>query len=230
MRKVFAILDIETITDARLAFDVAWIICDSRGNILERYNALVAEIVDAPFGTALIAKDHFMGGKHKFYLDSIVFHGIAVKPFEQINADFNAIATRYNAKVVMCAYNARFDFDALNANAQMYYSEDFFGNETEIVDIMTMALATICDTNKYVRWCMVNGCTTNKGNVLTNAQTVYAYLIGDVNYTEQHHALADCEIEADIYFKARKRKQKHHKHFAFPVFGCAEWHKVQAHK
>ena len=25
MRKVFAILDIETITDARLAFDVAWI-------------------------------------------------------------------------------------------------------------------------------------------------------------------------------------------------------------
>ncbi len=230
MRKVFAILDIETITDARLAFDVAWIVCDSKGNILERYNALVGEIVNAPFGTTLIAKDSFMGGKHDFYLDSIVFHGIAVKSFEQINADFNAIAARYGAKVAMCAYNARFDYNVLNANAQMYYGRDFFGNETEIVDIMTMALATICDTNRYVRWCLLNGFVTGKGNILTNAQTVYAYMLQDATYTEQHHALADCEIERDIYFKTRKRKQKHHKVFASPVTGCKEWRKVQKRK
>lgn len=230
MRKVFAILDIETITDARLAFDVAWIICDSKGNILERYNALVSEIVNTPFGTTLVAKDSFMGGKSKFYLDSIVFHGITIKPFVEIASDFAAISERYHARTVMCAYNARFDYTVLNENANMYFGGDFFAPSVEIVDIMTMALATICDTNAYVRWCMLNGCMTDKGNVKTNAQTVYAYMLQDASYTEQHHALADCEIERDIYFKARKRKQKHHKRFAWPVSGCAEWRKVQARK
>lgn len=230
MRKVFAILDIETITDARLAFDVAWIICDSKGNILERYNALVSEIANAPFGFELIARDHFMNGKHEFYRDALVFHSVPVKPFAEIAADFAAIADRYNARTVMCAYNARFDYSVLNDNANMYYGEDFFSADVEIVDIMTMALATICDTNRYVRWCLLNGFVTEKGNVKTNAETVYAYLMRDKDYTEAHHALEDCEIEAEIYFKARARKQKHHKHFAWPVFGCAEWHKVQSHK
>jgi heme oxygenase len=95
---------------------------------------------------------------------------------------------------------------------------------------MTMALATICDTNKYVRWCLLNGMVTEKGNVKTNAQTVYAYMIDDINYVEEHHALADCEIEREIYFKARKRKQKHHKHFATPMFNCPEWKQVQSRK
>jgi DNA polymerase III epsilon subunit-like protein len=230
MRKVFAILDIETITDARLAFDVAWIVCDSHGAILEHYNALVSEIANAPFGSTLIARDSFMRNKSDFYRDALVFHSVPVKSFAEIAADFAAISDRYNARTVMCAYNARFDFSVLNDNANMYYGKNFFSADVEIVDIMTMALATICDTNKYVRWCLLNGFTTEKGNVKTNAETVYAYLMQNKNYTEAHHALQDCEIEADIYFKARKRKQKHHKHFAWPVFSCEEWHKVQNHK
>lgn len=230
MRKVFAILDIETITDARLAFDVAWMVCDSHGVVLERYNALVSEITNAPFGSTLIARDSFMCNKSDFYRDALVSHSVSVKPFAEIAADFAAISERYNATTVMCAYNARFDFSVLNDNANMYYGKSFFSADVEIVDIMTMALATICDTNKYVRWCLLNGFTTEKGNVKTNAETVYAYLMQNKNYTEAHHALQDCEIEADIYFKARKRKQKHHKHFAWPVFSCEEWHKVQNHK
>ena len=230
MRKVFAILDIETVTDARLAFDIAWLICDVKGNILERYNALVSEIADAPFGTTLISRDSFMRNKSAFYRDAIVFHGIDVKPFADIAADFNAISERYNARTVMCAYNAKFDYSVLNDNAHMYFGNDFFNENVEVVDIMTMALATICDTNKFVRWCMVNNLMTDKGNVKTNAETVYAYLMRDKDYTEAHHALADCEIEAEIYFKARARKQKHHKQFANPVFRCAEWRKVQNRK
>lgn len=232
MRKVFTILDIETVTDARLAFDIAWIVCDSKGKILERYNTLVLEIVDSPFGMALLRRDSFIKNKSQMYIDAIVFNGIDIKPFAQIMDDFNSIASKYNAINVMCAYNAKFDFDVLNDNASHIYGcgDSFFDDSVEIVDIMTIALATICDTNKYVRWCLLNGATTEKGNVKTNAETVYAYLINDINFVEAHHALEDCEIEKDIYFKARKRKQKHHKHFATPVFRCEEWKKVQSRK
>lgn len=229
-KKVFAILDIETLTDARLAFDIAWIVCDSKGNILERYNALVQDIIDSPFGMALLRRDSFIKNKSQMYIDAINFHSVDIKPFAEIMNDFNSISARYRAKTVMCAYNARFDYTVLNDNASYIYGcgKQFFADSVEIVDIMTMALATICDTNKYVLWCIQNDMVTNKGNVKTNAQTVYAYMLDDVNFVEAHHALEDCEIEKDIYFKARKRKQKHHKHFAMPMFHCKEWKKVQA--
>lgn len=230
MRKVFAVLDIETITSARLAFDIAWIVKDSKGNELERRNYLVSEILDNPFASLMIRRDDFMRNKADFYMDGIAFNSFDIMSLYDIATDFWAIATRYNAKIVACAYNAKFDYSVLNDNMQCLHGMDFFHDGIEIVDIMTMALATICDTNKYVRWCQLNNMVTEKGNIKTNAETVYAYLMRDKDYTEAHHALADCEIEADILFKARKYRKKHHKQFAMPVFRCAEWKRVQARK
>lgn len=230
MRKVFAILDIETITDARLAFDIAWIVKDSKGNTLEKRNYLVSEIMETPFASILIRRDSFMKNKADFYMDGIAFNSFVIMSLEDIMYEFRDIATRYNAKVVMCAYNAKFDYTVLNDNMNAYYGVDFFDTDVEVVDIMTMALATICDTNKYVRWCQLTDHVTAKGNVQTNAETVYAYLTRNAEYVEAHHALQDCEIEADIYFKARKYRKKHHKQFAMPVFHCEEWKQVQARR
>lgn len=229
-KKVFAVLDIETITDARLAFDIAWIVKDSKGNTLEKRNYLVSEIMETPFAPILIRRDSFMKNKADFYMDGIAFNSFVIMSLEDIMYEFRDIATRYNAKVVMCAYNAKFDYTVLNDNMNAYYGVDFFDSDVEVVDIMTMALATICDTNKYVRWCQLTNHVTAKGNVQTNAETVYAYLTRNAEYVEAHHALQDCEIEADIYFKARKYRKKHHKQFAMPVFHCEEWRKVQARR
>ena len=229
-KKVFAILDIETITDARLAFDIAWILKDSKGNTLESHNYLVSEIADAPFAQILIRRDSFMKNKSQFYMDGMAFNSFEIASLMTISNEFHAAAARYNAKLVMCAYNAKFDYSVLNDNMQAYYGVDFFDDSVEVVDIMTMALATICDTNKFVRWCQLTNHVTAKGNVQTNAETVYAYLTRDSDFVEAHHALADCEIESEIYFKARKYRKKHHKQFANPVFACKEWKKVQARK
>lgn len=229
-KKVFAVLDIETITDARLCFDIAWIVKDSKGNTLEKRNYLVSEIMETPFAPILIRRDSFMKNKADFYMDGIAFNSFVIMSLEDIMYEFRDIAARYNAKVVMCAYNAKFDYTVLNDNMNAYYGVDFFDSDVEVVDIMTMALATICDTNKYVRWCQLTDHVTAKGNVQTNAETVYAYLTRNAEYVEAHHALQDCEIEADIYFKARKYRKKHHKQFAMPVFHCEEWRKVQARR
>lgn len=227
MRKVFAILDIETITDARLAFDIAWILYDSKGNALEYSNFLVSEIVDTPFSKILIQRDSFMKNKSQFYMNN---NNFSIASLDAISDCFNSLAEAYNAQLVMCAYNAKFDYSVLNDNMQAYYGRNFFDDSVEIVDIMTMALATICDTNKFVRWCQLTNHVTAKGNVQTNAETVYAYLTRNADYVEAHHALQDCEIESEIYFKARKYRKKHHKQFAMPVFRCEEWQKVQARR
>lgn len=226
MRKIFAVLDIETLTDARLAFDIAWILYDSKGNELERRNYLVSEIMETPFADILIQRDNFMKNKAHFYME----HSISAKFLDEISSELNNSASVYHAQLVVCAYNAKFDYSVLNDNMQAYYGCNFFGDNVEIVDIMTMALATICDTNKYVRWCQLNNMVTEKGNIRTNAETVYAYLTRDSDFVEAHHALQDCEIEAEILFKARKYRKKHHKQFAMPVFHCAEWKQVQARR
>lgn len=229
MKKVFIVLDIETITKARLAFDVAWHVCDSKGNILESYNALVKEVVDVPFIFELLRADEFMKNKCQIYIDALVNNSIDVKYLYDISNDLQAIADRYNAKPIVCAYNADFDFNVLNKNMQVYEGMDFFEeSKDDVVDIMTMALATICNTNKYVRWCNLNGFVTEKGNVRTNAQTVYSYISHNPNFVEAHHALADCDIEKEILFKARKYRKKHHTNFAWPLKHCPEWHEVQA--
>jgi len=234
-KKVFAVLDIETVTDARLAFDIAWIVYNSEGVELERRNYLVREVVDTPFFNLLIRRDSFVKNKSQFYIDGLVFHSFNIACLDYIQNDFRNIAARYNAKVVMCAYNAKFDYNVLNDNMNAYHGANFFNsevdgfeNDVEIVDIMTMALATICDTNKFVRWCILNGFTTEKGNVKTNAETVYAYITNNVDFIEAHHALQDCEIESEIYFKARNYKKKQHKQFATPICHCSEWKQVQS--
>lgn len=230
MKKVFVILDVETITSAKLVFDIAWHVCDSKGNILESYNALVKEIVDTPFIFELLRKDDFMKDKCQMYIDALAMDSINVQYLYDIACDFWSIAERYNAQVIMCAYNAKFDYDVLNNNLRMYEGDDalFFGNTENVIDIMTMALATICNTNKYVRWCNLNGFVTPKGNVKTSAETVYAYISQNCDFVEAHHALADCDIEKEIFFKARKYRKKHHTKFASPVFKCNEWKQVQA--
>lgn len=186
----------------------------------------MGEIADTPFAKILIQRDSFMKNKSQFYMDGT----FETADLDVISYHLNNLADSYNAQLVVCAYNAKFDYTVLNDNMQAYYGCDFFEEGVEVVDIMTMALATICDTNKYVRWCQLNNMVTEKGNVKTNAETVYAYLTRDSDFVEAHHALQDCEIEADILFKARKYRKKHHKQFAMPIFSCAEWKQVQARR
>ena len=227
-KKIFVIFDVETITSARLVFDIAWHVCNSKGQILESYNALVEEVVTTPFIFELLRKDDFMKDKCQMYIDALVMNSIDIKTLYDISCDYYAIKDRYDAEVIMCAYNAKFDYEILNNNLEMYEGTKFFENTNYIIDIMTMALATICNTNKYVRWCNLNGFVTLKGNIKTNAQTVYAYLSQNRDFVEAHHALADCDIEKDIFFKARKYRKKHHTKFAMPIFRCPEWKEVQA--
>lgn len=228
MRKLFVVLDTETITSARLVFDIAWHVCDSKGNILESYNALVKEVTNTPFIFELLRRDDFMKNRCQMYIDALINNSIDVKNLCDIAADFYNISKRYNAKVIMCAYNAKFDYDVLNNNMNIYEGIPFFENDECVIDIMTMALGTICNTNKYVRFCLLNGFTTPKGNIKTNAETVYAYISSNTKFTEAHHALEDCDIEKDILFKARKYRKKHNTKFAMPVFRCPQWKEVQA--
>lgn len=217
-KKYYMILDVETVADARVPYDVAWIIVDRKGKIYERFNCLVSEVLQNETLRYLVRKDSFAKHKASFYLDE------EHAPIAVFNVIWHATldaCEEYNCTVV--AYNAAFDIKVLNDYAQVLLNHSFFEKNIEVWDLWNMALNTICDSSNYVRWCIDYGFITEKGNISCSAEAVYSYLSQQTEFKEEHTALADCKIEAQILQWVFDRKKKLHTSYCSPVFRQTVW-------
>lgn len=217
-KKFYMVLDCETVADARVPYDVAWVIVDREGQVYERFNALAAEVLQNETLRYLVKKDSFSKRKAAFYLEG---EPAEIMPFERIKGIYDYHAHVYNPVVV--AYNAAFDIKVLNNYAQVLFDMPFFPDDAEIWDLWNMALNTVCDSGNYVRWCIDSGFITEKGNISCSAEAVYSYLTTNKEFEEDHTALSDCEIEAKILQAVFDRKQKLHTGYCSPVFRQKVW-------
>ena len=217
-KKFYMVLDCETVADARVPYDVAWVIVDREGHVYERFNALAAEVLQNETLRYLVKKDSFSKRKAAFYLEG---EPAEIMPFERIKCNYDYFVHVYNPVVV--AYNAAFDIKVLNNYAQVLFDMPFFPDGTEIWDLWNMALNTVCDSKNYVRWCIDSGFITEKGNISCSAEAVYSYLTTNKEFEEEHTALSDCEIEAKILQAVFDRKQKLHTGYCSPVFRQKVW-------
>lgn len=217
-KKTYMVLDTETVADARVPYDVAWILVDRSGNVLMRYNAWVAEVLQNETLRYLVKKDSFAKRKAAFYLDAEI---APLETFENIKQKTTQIINDFNATVV--AYNAAFDIKVLNNYSKVLTGEPFFAENTEIWDLWNMTLNTICDSSNYVRWCIDSGYITEKGNISCSAEAVFSYLSQDRDFEEDHTALSDCEIEAQILQAVFNRKKKLETAYCSPVFHRKVW-------
>ena len=217
-KKYYMVLDTETVADARVPYDVAWVLIDRDGEVIERFNGLTAEIMQNETLRYLIERDSFSKRKAAFYLDN---EPAPIMDFETIQWYTTQTIEKFNAVVV--AYNARFDIKVLNDYAKVLMGESFFDEDTQVWDLWNMALNTICDSNNYVRWCIDAGYITEKGNISCSAEAVYSYLSTDVDFVEDHTALSDCEIEAQILTAVFSRKKKLITEYCSPVFRQKVW-------
>ena len=93
------------------------------------------------------------------------------------------------------AYNSSFDEKVFNFNCDWYKCNNPFDN-IPIKDIRGFVHNFIVDKN-YKKYCDEHNLYTDSGNYSTTAEAVYRYLFDD-NFNEEHTALADAEIEANI--------------------------------
>lgn len=219
-KKYYMVLDTETVADARVPYDVAWIIVDREGNVYERFNGLIAEVMQNITLRYLLEKDSFAKRKANFYLDN---PPAPIMSFQFLMDYARAAIKEYDAIVV--AYNAAFDIKVLNNYSKILFDEEFFSNDVIVWDLWNMSLNTICDSNNYVRWCIDAGYITEKGNISCSAEAVFSYLSKDKDFAEDHTALSDCEIEAEILQAVFDRKQKLHTNMCSPVFRQEVWKK-----
>ena len=103
---------------------------------------------------------------------------------------FSEWLTANNVSCV-CAHNSGFDF------CRTFVRDCVAG--MEFFDIMFAFFDTIAQTKKYQKFCAENGYyTKKKKNCQTTAEVCYRYISGDNEFIEEHTALADCVIEAEI--------------------------------
>ena len=212
--KPFVVLDTETAPEANfdknnmdktsLVYDLGYVISDGK-NILRKRSFVIAETF---FNNELMQSAYY-ADKLPQYRAGLGTNWQVVSFFEAWTT-FKADCKEFGVKD-MYAYNARFDRNTLNHTIEHYsngFVRWFFPYKMNVKDIWTMAGDTICNTKKYVKWCMSHGYVSPSGNPRTTAEAVYRYLMKDNDFVEAHTALDDAQIEEKILRKIRKRHQK----------------------
>ncbi len=208
-KKYYLVLDVETAnsTDDALVYDLGYVVCDKKGNIYEADSFIVSDIF---YKEAELMQSAYYAKKIPMYIEGIKSRAFNVVTFYEARAKLLDAMRRYNVEAV-CAYNANFDYTALNTTQRWLTKSKyrfFLPYGTKVYCIWHMACQLICTQKAYIKFCLDNGFVSSSGNIKTNAETVYAYMMGDCGYEENHTGLEDVLIETKILAKCFAQHKK----------------------
>lgn len=203
MEKIL-IVDTETTNslDDALVYDIGFIVADFKGNIYSKHSFVNADI--------FLDKD-FMSVAH--FADKVPQYWKEIKSGLRTLTSFNNIKwtlrhiMKENNITKVFAYNCRFDYMSL-ATTQRYITSSkyryFFPYGTEFHDILTLSRDVLKRVDTYREFCKENNYLTSRNANRYTAEIVARYLF-DENFTEEHTALEDCEIEYKILLECMAR-------------------------
>lgn len=190
MRKIiYCTLDTETVGGAAHPtgmYNLGCTIHDKDGNIFATTSMLIMEHYEE------IAKDEYAKKNFHIYAERLARGEITAiaTEVEAVEVVRN-LCKFYGVKYVM-AFNTGFDYVKTSCKSLL---DDF-----EFIDIYLMALQTITTLKSYRKFCIDNNFYSRSGKTCsTTAQTIYAFMTNNADYTEEHTALSDALIETAIY-------------------------------
>ena len=198
-KKYIMVLDTETTNNNMesrfndgLVYDIGFTIADKKGNVYAKRSYAVKEIFD---WTELMDTAYYKNKLPKYY-EKLAKGEMKKETIWNIRKAIKTAMEYFNITEVW-AFNANFDLTTLN-NTVRYLSGSgcryFFKYGTEICDIWHVACQTL-GLQKTFQWENVRN---DKGNLITNAERMFGYIIQDETFEEEHTGLADAEIETKI--------------------------------
>ena len=201
-KEMYLVIDTETCNtiEQPLPYDVGYAICDRYGNIVLEKSFVVAEtFLDMPEAM----QSAYYAEKIPRYWEDIKNGTRVVKSIWNIRRELHTDMKTYSVKWVG-AYNMGFDKRALN-NVMRYTTKSFcrwfFPFGTKFFCIWHMACQTLMNSRNYIRFAKENGLESEKGNILTSAESCYRYLKNMIDFSESHTGLEDVKIEIEIMAK-----------------------------
>ena len=102
------------------------------------------------------------------------------------------------------AYNSPFDVRVFEYNCEWFKCINPFDN-VQIHDIRGYVHKCIAWNEDFQKFCDEYQQYTESGNYSTTAETLFRYLTGDIEWNEEHTALADSDIESAILCECIER-------------------------
>ena len=201
-KEMYLVIDTETCNtiEQPLPYDVGYAICDRYGNIVLEKSFVVAETF---LDMSEAMQSAYYAEKIPRYWEDIKNGTRVVKSIWNIRRELHTDMKTYSVKWVG-AYNMGFDKKALN-NVMRYTTKSFcrwfFPFGTKFFCIWHMACQTLMNSRNYIRFAKENGLESEKGNILTSAESCYRYLKNMIDFSESHTGLEDVKIEIEIMAK-----------------------------
>lgn len=196
---VYVVLDIETTFKEKLAFDVAWSTIDRTGKEYGNGSYLIREAIkrDVPF-----YKEKWP--QYTEGLASGLIELVSISDLKEIfNSHINQLADDGH-KVILCAYNAKFDFTWLPHTYKLLTDNldaEFIERKFDMLciwDYWGQSVPRIYNANK-----------TKSGKFLsTSAESAYRWEMQQFDFVEAHIAWQDVAIEKEILLRALTRKKR----------------------
>ena len=220
-KKYYLILDVETTnsTEDALVYDVGFVVADKDGKTYEGDSFIVSDIF---FKEQELMKTAYYAEKIPQYLKGIDEKAFKVRDFYTVRKTILDIIRKYKIEAV-CAYNASFDYNALNTTQRWLTKSKyryFLPYGTKIFDIWNMACQVICTQKRYIKFCLENNFLSESGNIKTSAEAVFAYISKNKDFTESHTGLQDVLIEIQIMahcFRQHKKMNKEIDRFCWRI-------------
>ena len=197
-KKYVMVLDVETAntTDSKhndgLVYDIGFTIIDKKGNIYAERSFCIKEIFD----WVELMQSAYYAEKRPIYYDKMRNKEMEKVSIWDARKRIQKAIEFFNIKEIY-AYNASFDYTTLN-NTVRYLSGSgcrwFLPYGTQICDIWHIACQVLGTQKTFQKENIRN----EKGNLLTNAERMYAYMIQDLDFEESHTGLEDAKIESQI--------------------------------
>ena len=213
-KKYIIILDVETTNNQigvkgapndGLVYDLGFTVADKQGNVYAKRSFAIKEIFD---WKELMDTAYYKNKLPKYY-EKIRKGEMKKVSIWEARKSIKGAMEYFNITEVY-AFNANFDYTTLN-NTVRYLSGSacrwFFKYGTKICDIWHIACQTL-GLQKTFQWENVRNAN---GNLITNAERMYAYLSQNFDFEEEHTGLADALIETQILarcFKTHKSIDK----------------------
>lgn len=189
-----AVFDTETTSlEKPFCYNIGYVIADMETHtILCRKDFVVEQVWHNPmlFTTA------YYSNKREIYVSRMKARKTIMDKFGYITQTMIRDFKAYNVELAF-AFNSPFDTKVFDYNCEWFKCNNPF-DSIPIKDIRAYVHNCIAFTEEYQAFCEKHSYFTESGNYSTTAETVYRYVSGNVDFIEEHTALADSEIEFEI--------------------------------
>lgn len=196
----YVVFDTETTSlEKPFCYNIGYAIySDEQPDALVKRDYVVEQVWHNPmlFSTAYYAE------KRPIYVNRMRARVVNLEKFgyicQQMIRDFRAYDVRH-----AYAYNSAFDEKVFAFNCEWFKCNNPFDN-IPVFDIRGYVHNYLVD-DVFTMWAEEQKAFTESGNYSTTAETMFRYISGDYDFSEEHTALADSEIERDILIECVER-------------------------